>query len=199
MKKKKYWESAQYSKLIDYYDFFNENLDKDIESVRGLVSDIARNIHKKKESKEMDFNNNQNNRSRSSNLVKELNHLLIEQHTKRIESNLSLEKIQQLIQTNIHLINSIQYISLNIINSDKKLRKLEKNREKAIHTKDFEKAAYYRDLISTFELLSSFHSISNEFETSSFFIYRENILYFVIKDHNPFNTKIRTFMENAND
>ena len=39
-----------------------------------------------------------------------------------------LEKIQQLIQTNIHLINSIQYISLNIINSDKKLRKLEKNR-----------------------------------------------------------------------
>ena len=107
--KKKYWESAQYSRLIDYYDFFNENLDKDIESVKDLLSNIRQGIQRKTETKRKDSATNQGNLSQNSKLVKALNKTLLNQHTKRIQPDLALENIQKLIHYNKQLINGIHY------------------------------------------------------------------------------------------
>ena len=194
--KKKYWESAQYSKLIDYYDFFNENLDKDIESVKELMSNITQDIRIKTETKRKDSATNQGNLSQNSELVKDLNHILLNQHTKRIGQGLALENIQELIQSNTLSIRDTQSIMLDNGYLDQELKKLEKSRKNAIHIKDFEKAAYYRDLMPTFELLILLHTISNEYETSSFFVYREGILYFVVKSTTVFNLELGKIMEN---
>jgi protein-arginine kinase activator protein McsA len=194
--KKKHWESAQYSRLIDYYDFFNENLDKDIESVKELLSNVTQDIQRKTETKRKDSAINQKETNPTTILVNELNRLLQKQYQGRIEQDLALEKIQELIQSNTYSISSIQYISLDTNNTINDLKKLEKSKKDAIHNKDFEKAAFFRDLISTFELIDNFQSLSNEIETSSFFIYSDCILYFVVVDYNLFNAKIREFIEN---
>jgi len=198
-KEKKYWESAQYSKLIDYYDFFNENLDKDIESVKDLLSNITQDIHRKVETKRNDSPTNQSHLSQYSKLIMELNQTLLNQHTKRIQPDLALENIQKLIHHNKQLTSGIQHIILNEENSNNELTKLEKSRKSAIQAKNFEKAAYFRDLISTFELINNFKSLSNVFETSSFFVYLECTLYFVIKNHNLFNEELRKIIENSNE
>ena len=194
--KKKHWESAQYSRLIDYYDFFNENLDKDIESVKELLSNVTQDIQRKTETKRKDSAINQKETNPTTILVNELNRLLQKQYEGRIGQDLALEKIQELIQSNTYLISSIQYISLDTNNAINDLKKLEKSRKDAIHNKDFEKAAFFRDLISTFKLIDNFQSLSNEFETSSFFIYSDCILYFIVVDYNLFNAKLREFIEN---
>ena len=197
--KKKHWESAQYSKLIDYYDFFNENLDKDIESVKDLLNNITQDIHRKVETKRNDSPTNQSHLSQYSKLIMELNQTLLNQHTKRIESNSALEEIQKTIQLNNHFICNIQYIILNNKISNNELVNLKNSRKNAIQAKDFEKAAYFRDLISTFELINNFKSLSNEFETSSFFVYIECTLYFVVKNQNLFNEEIRKIIEISNE
>jgi len=197
--KKKHWESAQYSKLIDYYDFFNENLDKDIESVKELMSNITHNIQRKTETKKKEYSNNQGDLNQNSKLVKDLNQVLVNQHTERIEPDLALEKVQELFQSNTLPIRDTQYIMLDNGYLDQELKKLEKSRKDAVHIKDFEKAAYFRDLMPTYELLIFLHTFSNEYETSSFFVYREGILYFVVKNQNQFNVELRKVMENSNE
>ncbi len=165
-------------------DYINEDLDEGVETVGDVLEQIKGTISNKRKGSA--------DAKQKPKLTEELNVLLQRISKKELSEAFAMAEIKKKFQ---NYSKPIMIYPINNFSNIDSIEKLEKQKKEAICNKDFEKAAYYRDLISELETNNKLYFTALQYDTDAFFTYWIDQVFFVVKKETFFIKEIIRLFE----
>ena len=170
---------------MDIWDYINEDLDEGVEAVGDVLGQIKGTISNKRKKGFVDVN-------QKPMLVEELNMLLQKISKKDITEASALAEIKKEL---LLYPKPIKVFRIDVSSNLDSIDKIEKLKKEAIRNKDYEKAAYYRDLISELEIKNKFYNLALQHNMDAFFACWIEEVYYVVQKETSFNQDIIQLFE----
>jgi hypothetical protein len=179
-KPNKEWEYKNSPLSKGVFDYVNEDLDSDIEEIGVVIRKITNKLGDK-------ANVPPDKHKKYKLITKGLNSIILLFYHQKLTKKQALDALRYLIIKNPKYSHKIKIINLSELS---KLKEFINLKNQAIENKEFEKAAKYRDLAIDYDLYKQIESKFSEYETDAYFAYWVDVLYFVIKEEDPFNREV---------